>query len=510
MNNYESLLEEDDPYLEQSRQALDLRQTDPVRAFEQVLRLAESGSVNGMILLASAYELGLGTSVDFSVAETWYRHARDKSSKKGTFHLGGLYLKQKRYPEAYEAFTVASAMGHAKATDYVCQMGNREDWEYWENEPDLDGLKSAHSMLKTDPDRAFQELQRLVERGSPHSMLYLGSAYERGIGTSANIMQAKKWYRLAQEKGTKRVSKEAAYHLGRLYLEEKNNVMAYEAFSASAAMEYAPGIYRLGVMYRCGFGVTKQPDKARALFEKASALGEVFAKAEIAKQFMAGQFGFSNVFKGFYLFLRAYLNVRTLIGLLAKNSTYRFLRIVGFSLLVGYLAISRDFSFSITWLISYFAIAVFLVCMGVIVLNVPKRFPKLDRYHVFFDTGVKGKEKARSEDEWGLEQMNNLEVGFRNKAIFMTPSEDALICVPVIMAGIGPISAVLGGMVFGVLHLGRFTYMACIAKAVIYSLVCLFVLPHGLLTVIAGHFGLDLFVLVVLKATIKAVKAKGQ
>lgn len=196
-----------------------------------------------------------------------------------------------------------------------------------------------------------------------------------------------------------------------------------------------------------------------------------------------------------------------MIGLLAQKSTYLFLRGAGFSLLVGYLAISRDFSFSLVWVFGYFAIVAFVSWLMIVALNAPKRFPKLDRYHVF-DTGVKGKEKPSSENEWVFKQAKYLEAGFRNKAILLTPSEDALICVPVIMAGIGPISAVLGGFVFGVLHLGRFTYLDCIGKAVIYSLVCLLVLPHGLLTVVAGHFGMDLLALVALKVTLKAVESK--
>lgn len=196
-----------------------------------------------------------------------------------------------------------------------------------------------------------------------------------------------------------------------------------------------------------------------------------------------------------------------MIKLLALKSTYLFLRVVGFSLLIGYLAISHDFSFSIAWVFGYFAILAFISWMVIVVLNAPKRFPELNRYH-FFNTGEKNKEETPSENEWVLKQAKYFEAGFRNNAILLTPAEDALICVPVIMVGIGPMSAVLGGFVFGVLHLGRFTYLDCIGKAIIYSLVCLLVLPHGLLTVIAGHFGMDLLALAALKATLKIVESR--
>lgn len=299
-------LEENDPYLEQSRRAADLRQADPVRAFEEIQILAEKGSVNGMFLLGSAYQFGTGAPVDLEQAETWYRRAYEKGSKLGAFYLGSFYLAQKKYPKAYEAFTAGAAMGHTPSADYICQLSDKENWEYWEKEPAVKELDRANGLLETDPVRAFQELRTLTEKGSPHSMLLLGWAYERGLGTTADMKQAETWYRRAYEKGSKKVSKEAACHLGYIYLQQKNSDKAHEAFAAGAAMDYAPAIYRLGVMYRYGRGVNKQPDKARSLFERASVLGHVFAKAELAKQLMSGQFGFFNIFRGFYMFLCAH------------------------------------------------------------------------------------------------------------------------------------------------------------------------------------------------------------
>jgi hypothetical protein len=92
-----------------------------------------------------------------------------------------------------------------------------------------------------------------------------------------------------------------------------------------------------------------------------------------------------------------------------------------------------------------------------------------------------------SSDDWALKQANYLNSGFRAKAVLSTPAEDGLICVPVLLAGIGPVSILLGGLAFGFLHLGRFTYLECMAKSITYAAVCYFVLPHGVLTVVLGH-----------------------
>jgi hypothetical protein len=112
-------------------------------------------------------------------------------------------------------------------------------------------------------------------------------------------------------------------------------------------------------------------------------------------------------------------------------------------------------------------------------------FPRLNDYLLYRNDGHK--EASLSGDEWALRQAGYLGSGFRGKTILITPAEDGLVCVPVLLVGIGWLSAALGGIAFGLIHLGRFTYLECIGKSITYALVCYFVLPHGLLTVALGH-----------------------
>jgi TPR repeat protein len=132
-------------------------------------------------------------------------------------------------------------------------------------------------------------------------MLHLGWAYQKGTGTGADAKQAEVWFRRAFEKG----SKLAIYYLGHFYLQQQEYSKAHEVFAVGASMQYAPAIYCLGQMYVDGTGVSKQPDKGRALLEQATALGHVFAKRGLAKLLMSGQFGFFNTFRGGCFFLGA-------------------------------------------------------------------------------------------------------------------------------------------------------------------------------------------------------------
>jgi len=182
---------------------------------------------------------------------------------------------------------------------------------------------------------------------------------------------------------------------------------------------------------------------------------------------------------------------------LKSRWTYATLRVMGFGLLVGYFVLTGNWHFSLYWALAFPAIALFVSWL-IVMLNLSNHFPRLNRYFLFPKSG-QNTETALSEDEWALGQAKYLENGMQGASILLAPAEDGLICVPILMAGLGLISAVLGGLAFGLLHLGRFTYLECIGKSIYYTLVCIFVLPHGLLTIALGHLLMDLFGLVTIK-----------
>jgi hypothetical protein len=185
---------------------------------------------------------------------------------------------------------------------------------------------------------------------------------------------------------------------------------------------------------------------------------------------------------------------------------------------VAYLVVFRDGTFSIPWTFGFLACAASVAAVAWL-LNAPARFPRLDR-HLFY-SGARTTPPPLTHEEW-LKQYAEWEQEIfeynisrvQLRSIVFTPAEDGLICVPLLLVGLNPISAIGGGIVFGILHLRGCTYLDCIFKTAIYSLVCLFVLPHGLLTVVVGHFVNDFVGWVALKAMLKfapseSLKAQG-
>jgi TPR repeat protein len=180
-----------------------------------------------------------------------------------------------------------------------------------EDEPDLVRLKYAFECIDVDPVRACIEFQSLAELGSLTGMLYLGWLYQKGIGSVVDFKKAETWYRRAYEEKS---SKLATYYLGNLYLDMKDYSRAQEAFTAGLLMEYAPAITCLGQMYVDGIGVSKDLEKARSMFEKATLLGHIFAKRRLAKLLMSGKFGLLNILRGCILFFEG-INEVIIVGI---------------------------------------------------------------------------------------------------------------------------------------------------------------------------------------------------
>ena len=175
------------------------------------------------------------------------------------------------------------------------------DRSLWEREPDQERLQRASLLLRTAPVQAVAELRSLSEEGSVLSMIYLGHAFYRGIGTPVDLHESEKWYRRASDRG----SAYAAGILGDYYYDTGQYSLAETYFKTSADRNYLPGIFRLGKLYLDGIGVSRRPAQARAYLEKATAGGHVVAKRILGGVLLHGEFGPFERLRGLLLILGA-------------------------------------------------------------------------------------------------------------------------------------------------------------------------------------------------------------
>ena len=189
-----------------------------------------------------------------------------------------------------------------------------------------------------------------------------------------------------------------------------------------------------------------------------------------------------------------------IINVLRDERTYLVLRISGISLLIFYFFCCPSFEFSLLGVLGYFLIST-LIAIALVALKIADRFPKLNQY-LFFQFPS---ERKIESGNWAEDKAAYLSSMARGKQILYSITEDGLICVPLLLIGLNFATSCIGGMIFGLMHLGRFTYLECLAKSLTYCVVCLVILPQGILTVIAGHLTLNVIALAVVKRAPKGI-----
>ena len=110
--------------------------------------------------------------------------------------------------------------------------------------------------------------------GSSESLLELAKMYMKGIGLERNLKQAKQYLKILSNNYN---SDSAQYHLGMIYNMEKKYFKSKKYFELSAERNNTDSLMKLGIIYRDGLGVRKNPNKTYQYFEKAAKLGEANA-----------------------------------------------------------------------------------------------------------------------------------------------------------------------------------------------------------------------------------------
>ena len=180
--------------------------------------------------------------------------------------------------------------------------------DLWENEPDLEQLRRAHSLLRSNPAQALLALKALAERGSTMSMLYIGEAYDEKGAATTDLTRAAEWYSRAADRG----STLGRYKLGRVYLDLERYGEARQMFEMGVSENYAPSMNMLGMMYMKGIGINRDVSRARPLFERSASLGHVFAKKKSRSHIPQRHFWDTPILER-YLFISVFKDILTIV-----------------------------------------------------------------------------------------------------------------------------------------------------------------------------------------------------
>ena len=176
-----------------------------------------------------------------------------------------------------------------------------EQIDHWSAERDFPALKRAYELYERCPVEGFEHLKELADAGSPMSMWYVAHAYQVGNGCHKDLTEAEKWYRRAANAG----SIIALHNLGHLYLVRERFDDAWRSFRFAAAAGFSPSMLQLGRMHFLGIGVEKDIARAKANWEDAASLGNVFAKKFLGISLIRNHLSTAELMRGVLLVARA-------------------------------------------------------------------------------------------------------------------------------------------------------------------------------------------------------------
>jgi len=128
----------------------------------------------------------------------------------------------------------------------------------------------------------FEFQQKLAKKGDPRAQYKLGNMYENGHGAKVNLDEAIKWYKKSAAQNY------AAAKMRLTYLDVKKNGYKRDKHGAwlnklkkDAAANDGESLFLLGTMYKDGFVVKKDLNKAAKLFKNASKKDVPGAESEL-------------------------------------------------------------------------------------------------------------------------------------------------------------------------------------------------------------------------------------
>ncbi|MCZ6751744.1 MAG: tetratricopeptide repeat protein [Acidobacteria bacterium] len=254
-------------------EALQIRTSNPARAFRLMESAAQAGHVEAQRELGWMYYNGNGTSQDHQQASAWLLRAAEQGDAKAQNTLGFLYARgwgvEKDAAKAVYWFRKAAVQGLAVAQT---NLGDK--------------YRSGEG-VEQDDSQAVYWYRKAAQQSYADAQQWLGYAYKTGRGVARDYAEAVRWYRLAADQG----NPNAQNQLGALYYDgwgiERNYERALHWYERAIEQDYGPAFYNLGLLYEYGHGVNKDEDRAVELYREAARRGREPAQEKLRKRWLS-------------------------------------------------------------------------------------------------------------------------------------------------------------------------------------------------------------------------------
>ena len=120
----------------------------------------------------------------------------------------------------------------------------------------------------------FNFQQKLADNGNVVAQYKLGLMYETGDGVTASLEQAKHWYTLAADGGSRAARQRNAYlRIKSKGYDQAKDIAWLKSIKTDASAHKAEALLLLGQIYREGLGVKKDLNKAMELLQQVQVMG---------------------------------------------------------------------------------------------------------------------------------------------------------------------------------------------------------------------------------------------
>lgn len=208
------------------------------KAFSLVQKAADKNYSYALCTLGEMYYHGKGCKKDYEQAFNNYTKAVQQvhPPAHAQYKLGKMHNECEKYKDSEKAFDWYKKAADQKHAAAQCGLGgiyfdryraskNQQDLKQafdWYEKSAKQGYRHAQNQLghlyqvKGDDKESFYWYQKAAEQGVANSQFQLGFKYQNGKGVTRDIVQAYKWYYLAQhDEKTIRKAKEAFEKLGK-------------------------------------------------------------------------------------------------------------------------------------------------------------------------------------------------------------------------------------------------------------------------------------------------------
>jgi TPR repeat protein len=256
---------------------------------------AEAGDASAQFNLGRAYEDGNGVPKNDDSAVKWYRKAADQGNAEAENRLGVMYRTglgvNRDKEEAVRWYHKAAKQGNAQA---MFNLG--ASYYNGDGVPSDPNLAYAWFLLAQDAgssaadDAAKRSSEEGGRLGTQDALRQVAAMYEEGNELPKDSAEALKWYRKAADAGDAHSAISAANLLlgGGRTLTQEEYAEIHRRCEDAASQKYGPGAYCMGLIYRRGLGVAKDPVESAKWLARAADLGHARAVLELGEAYWKG------------------------------------------------------------------------------------------------------------------------------------------------------------------------------------------------------------------------------